>query len=424
MPEITPFHGITYNPAKISSFDDVLCPPYDVIPPAMQEHLYTKSEFNAVRLELPKEENKYDAAAERLNTWLSTGVLQQDSQAAIYPYHQTFTTKDGKTYTRKGFIARCRLYEFDKGIVLPHEKTLSGPKKDRLQLFIKTGANISPIFGLYADKEKLADTALNDFTNAHAPFIDAMDYQQTRNRVWRCTDTAVIEQVQSALRDKQIFIADGHHRYETAITYRNLRMSENPHHTGNEPYNFIMMFITNMFDEGLVVFPTHRLVHGLANFDLNDLLDHLNPYFGVQELNEKKQLKEFLALYPHSAFGLVAKDKVFGIHLAADLDKAIPETMPKELKSLDVVLLHHLIIGKMLGISSEAQALQTNLNYSKDVDEVFEKVQNGEAQLGFVMNPTSVQEVEAVSKIGEVMPQKSTFFYPKVLTGVVIHRIL
>ncbi len=423
MPEIAPFHGITYNAARISRFDDVLCPPYDVIAPDMQEDLYAKSEFNAVRLELPKEENKYDAAAERLRAWLSTGVLQEDSHEAIYPYHQTFTTKEGKTYTRKGFIARCRLYEFDKGVVLPHEKTLSGPKKDRLQLFIKTGANISPIFGLYGDKEKLADTALEFFTSNHAPFIDAMDYQQTRNLVWRCTDSTIIAQVQSALRDKPLFIADGHHRYETAINYRNLRMSENPHHTGNEPYNFIMMFITNMFDEGLVVFPTHRLVHHLERFDLDGLLENLNPYFGVQELSEKKKLKEFLALYPHGAFGLVAKDKIFGIHLASDLDKAIPEAMPKELKSLDVVLLHHLIIGKMLSICEEAQALQTNLNYSKDFDEVFDKVQNGEAQLGFVMNPTSVQEVEAVSKIGEVMPQKSTFFYPKVLTGVVFNRI-
>ncbi|MFQ3597411.1 MAG: DUF1015 domain-containing protein [Chloroherpetonaceae bacterium] len=423
MPEITAFHGITYNPANISRFDDVLCPPYDVIAPDMQCNLYAKSEFNAVRLELPKEENKYDAAAERLNTWLSTGVLQQDSHEAIYPYHQTFTTKEGKTYTRKGFIARCRLYEFDKGVVLPHEKTLSGPKKDRLQLFIKTGANISPIFGLYGDKEKLADKALDDFTAKHAPFIDAIDYQQTRNLVWRCTDKDIIEHVQSTLHNKQLFIADGHHRYETAINYRNLRMAENPNHTGNEPYNFIMMFITNMFDEGLVIFPTHRLVYGLERFELDGLLDNLKAYFGVQELSEKKKLKEFLALHSHSAFGLVAKDKIFGIYLASDLDKAIPEAMPKELKSLDVVLLHQLIIGKMLGISEEAQASQTNLNYSKDFDEVFDKVQNGEAQLGFVMNPTSVQEVEAVSRIGEVMPQKSTFFYPKVLTGVVFNRI-
>lgn len=424
MPEITAFHGITYNSAAISRFDDVLCPPYDVIPPALQDNLYAKSEFNAVRMELPKEENKYDAAAERLNNWLSTGILQQDSQEAIYPYHQSFTTKDGKTYTRKGFIARCRLYEFDKGVVLPHEKTLSGPKKDRLQLFIKTGANISPIFGLYGDKEKIADNALDAFTASHAPFIDAIDYQQTRNLVWRCTEISIINQVQSALRDKQLFIADGHHRYETAINYRNLRMSENPNHTGNEPYNFIMMFITNMFDEGLVVFPTHRLVHHLAQFDLDGLIENLNPYFGIQELSDKSNLKAFLALYPHGAFGLVSKDKIFGIHLASDLDKAIPESMPKEMKSLDVVLLHHLIIGKMLGISEEAQASQTNLNYSKDFDEVFEKVQNGEAQLGFVMNPTSVLEVEAVSKIGEVMPQKSTFFFPKVLTGVVFNRIL
>jgi uncharacterized protein (DUF1015 family) len=201
-------------------------------------------------------------------------------------------------------------------------------------------------------------------------------------------------------------------------------MAETPNHTGDEPYNFIMMFITNMYDEGLVVFPTHRLAHHLPNFDLNGLLENLNPYFGVQELSEKKKVKEFLALYPRGAFGMVVKNQIFGIHLASDLDKAIPEPMPKALKSLDVVLLHHLIIGKMLGVSAEAQASQTNLNYSKDFDEVFDTVQSGAAQIGFIMNPTSVAEVEAVSKIGEVMPQKSTFFYPKVLTGVVFHRIL
>lgn len=423
MPEITAFRGLTYNPQKISAFDDVLCPPYDVISPEQQEMLYAKSEYNAVRLELPKEENKYDVAAERLQTWLHQGVLQQDPDEAIYPYYQTFTTKDGKTYTRKGFIARCGLYEFDKGVVLPHEKTLSGPKKDRLQLFIKTKANISPIFGLYSDKEKLTDVALNDFTQRATPFIDAMDYQQARNQVWRCTDRSIIEHVCQVLREKQMFIADGHHRYETAINYRNLRMAENPNHTGKEAYNFIMAFMTNMFDEGLVVFPTHRLVHSLPNFDLVGLLENLNLFFGVQELSDKQRLKEFLALYPRSAFGLVTPSKIFGIHLACDLDKAIPEPMPHELKALDVTLLHHLIIGKMLGISADAQALQSNLNYSKDMDEVFESVQSGKAQLGFVMNPTSVAEVEAVSKIGEVMPQKSTFFFPKVLTGVVIHSL-
>lgn len=423
MPEIAAFRGIAYNPEKISAFDDVLCPPYDVISPEQQEWLYAKSNYNAVRLELPKEENKYDAAAERLQAWLREGVLRQDEEEAIYPYHQTFSTKDGKTYTRKGFIARCRLYEFDKGVVLPHEKTLAGPKKDRLQLFIKTKANISPIFGLYSDKERHADEALDAFTRHAAPFIDAMDYQSARNQVWRCADKSVIERVRKTLREKQLFIADGHHRYETAINYRNLRIGENPNHTGAEAYNFIMAFMTNMFDEGLVVFPTHRLVHGLPQFDLDGLLENLNPFFGAQELAGKQQLKEFLSLYPHGAFGVVTRAKIFGIHLACDLEKAIPEPMPRELKALDVTLLHHLIIGKMLGISAEAQTLQTNLNYSKDIDEVFEMVQSGKAQLGFVMNPTSVAEVEAVSKIGEVMPQKSTFFFPKVLTGVVLHSL-
>lgn len=424
MPEIAAFRGITYNPEKISASDDVLCPPYDVIAPELQEQLYAKSEFNAVRLELPKEENKYDVAAERLQLWLEQGILREDNEEAIYPYHQTFTTKEGKVYTRKGFIARCRLYEFEKGVVLPHEKTLTGPKKDRLQLFIKTKANISPIFGLYSDKERHADRALEQFTQSTAPFIDAMDYQNARNQVWRCTDRTIIEQVYSTLKDKQMFIADGHHRYETAIHYRNLQIENNPHHTGHEAYNFIMVYMTNMSDEGLIVFPTHRLLHSLEKFNFEELVEKLRSFFGVQELSNKQKLKEFLACHPHGAFGVVAKQKILGIHLACDLDKAIPEQMPRELKALDVTLLHHLVIGKMLGVSLEAQALQTNLNYSKDIDEVFEAVQSGQAQLGFVMNPTSISEVEAVAKIGELMPQKSTFFFPKVLTGAVMYRLI
>lgn len=424
MAEIAAFKGITYNPRRISSFEDVLCPPYDVISDEMQAELYRKSEYNAVRLELPREENRYEAAALRLNQWLESGVLVQDSEEAIYPYHQAFSTKDGKIYTRKGFIARCRLYEFSEGVVLPHEKTLSGPKKDRLQLFVKTQANISPIFGLYSDAQKDADAVLSAFTASHEPFIDAIDYQQARNRVWRCTDAAVIEQVATVLRHKQIFIADGHHRYETAINYRNLRRTENPHHSGSEAYNFIMIFLTNMFDEGLVVFPTHRLVHSVPHLNVAELLQRLQAFFYIVPLADKPSLKTFLATHPHHAFGLVTQDQIFGLSLTCDLHTAIPEAMPDALKSLDVTLLHHLVIGKLLGISAEAQAKQTNLQYSKDFEEVFEQVQHGKAQLGFVMNPTSVAEVEAVSKIGEVMPQKSTFFYPKILTGTVIYRLI
>ncbi len=423
MPEIAAFKGIVYNSDRVGNYEHVLCPPYDVIPPEMQEALYAQSDYNAVRLELPKEDNKYDIAAERLTTWLRDGILKQHDTDAIYPYHQTFTTKDGARYTRKGFIALCKLYEFDKGIVLPHERTLSGPKKDRLQLFIKTKTNISPIFGLYGDKEKIVDRAIDAFTASSRPYIDAEDYQHTRNLVWKLDDAEIIQTVKSVLREKQMFIADGHHRYETAIAYRNLRREEHPHYTGDEAYNYIMMFMTNIYDDGLVVFPTHRLVHSLPTLDLTGLLENLHAFFGVQELADKKKVKDFLALYPHGAFGLVTKEKFYGVHLASDLDKAIPEALPRELKSLDVVLLHHLILGKMLGISTEAQALQTNLNYSKDFDDVFDAVESGKAQLGFLMNPTSVAEVEAVSRIGEVMPQKSTFFYPKVLTGVVMNSI-
>ncbi|MDX2129043.1 MAG: DUF1015 domain-containing protein [Chloroherpetonaceae bacterium] len=423
MPEIAAFQGIIYNSEFISNFESVLCPPYDVIPPAMQESLYATSPYNAIRLELPKEENKYDAAAERLKTWLSEGILKNSTKESIYPYHQTFTTKDGVQYTRKGFIARCKLYEFEKGVVLPHEKTLSGPKKDRLQLFIKTGANISPIFGLYADQEKLGDKAIEKFTQTQAPFIDAMDYQNTRNKVWELSDPEIISTVKQVIHTKQMYIADGHHRYETAINYRNLRQSENPGHTGNEAYNFIMMYMTNIFDEGLVIFPTHRLIHSLESFSENIFIDSLKKHFEVRVLPDKASMKTFLKSSAPHAFGIVMKNGLYGIKLVSSPLSAIEETMAKELKMLDVVVLHQLIVGKILGISQEAQAAQTNLNYSKDFDEVYEKVSSNLCQIGIVMNPTSIQEVEAVSQVGEVMPQKSTFFFPKVLTGVVIHSI-
>lgn len=423
MPEIKGFRGLLYNKGKIDSFDNVLCPPYDVIPPDMQEALYEKSPYNAIRLELPKEENRYEAAAERFSSWQASGVLIRDEKEAIYPYYQTFTTKEGKTYTRKGLIAACKLYEFSEGKVMPHEKTLSGPKADRLNLFKKTEANFSCIFGLYGDPQKTVDSLIDAHTQANPPIIDAMDYQNCRNQLWRIDDPETVSKINAAMLDKRILIADGHHRYETGVAYRDLRKAENPNHTGNEPYNFIMMYVANMYDEGLVIFPTHRLVHSLPDFNFAEFTKKLESHFALTPLSGKDAAKAFLKAHPHSAFVLVGRDATVGISLATDAEKAIPADIAPVLKQLDVVLLHQAILGNILGISVEAQAKQTNLMYSKDFDEVFEKVASGKAQAGFLMNPTKIGEVTQVAESGEVMPQKSTFFYPKLLTGVVFNSL-
>ncbi|ACF13194.1 conserved hypothetical protein [Chloroherpeton thalassium ATCC 35110] len=423
MPEIKGLKGLLYNQAIAKSYEQLLCPPYDVISDDLQRELYQKSEYNAVRLELPIEENRYDAAAARFVAWQAEGALLRDAKEAIYPYFQTFTTKSGEIYTRKGLIALCRLYDFSEGKVVPHERTLSGPKADRLNLFKKTEANFSCIFGLYSDTEKTVDSLVKAFAQNSPPMIDALDSQSVQHQLWRMDDESKIEKIQAALQTLPIYIADGHHRYETGVQYRNLRKDANPEHTGNEPYNYIMMYIANMHDEGMVIFPTHRLVHSLPDFSLDALLAKLRPLFELTELPDKTALKIFMEAHPKHAFGMIAQNVSYGISLKVSLDEAIAETMPNALKSLDVTILHHAILGERLGLSQESQARQTNLIYSKDVDEVFEKVASGAVQLGFVMNATSIHEVVDVASVGEVMPQKSTYFYPKLATGLVFNAL-
>ncbi len=423
MASITGFCGYRYNPERVNDMADVLCPPYDVISKDFQNALYQKSDVNAVRLELPNDENPYQAASESFSTWQANGILIRDSQPSIYPYHQTFKTAEGKSYTRKGFIVACKLQEFSDGVVVPHEKTLSGPKKDRLSLFRETQANFSCIFGIFSDPEKKADQLISHAIDSTRPLFSAMDYQQSENKLWQLDDPMLVEAISQSLADKRIYIADGHHRYETGLTYARERQAQNPNHTGKEPYNYIMMMLANMHDEGLIIFPTHRLVFGLNDFNHADFLTRLQQHFHIQQLNHQSELKPFLSKHNHFAYGLVTPEGILGIHLKNSIDHVLPETIAPEIKSLDVTLLHQTILTELLGISVEDQANQTHLKYSKDQTEVVEEVRNGKFQLGFVMNPTKIEEVTSVSESGHVMPQKSTFFYPKVMTGMAFNSL-
>ena len=423
MPEIIPFKGILYNPELLKSASDLICPPYDVISSAFQQKLYGSSAFNAIRLELPLEADPYAAAAERLGEWLQGGELQSDRVPAIYPYFQTFEDTEGMSHTRCGFFAAMRLHDFSEKKVLPHEKTLSGPKADRLNLFRKTRTNISSIFGLYADESKAADCVMKSFAEANEPIVDAL-FQGVRNRMWRITDPELVAQFQTTLQERAVYIADGHHRYDTGVNYRNERAAVNPSHTGQEPYNYILTYLANIHDEGLLIFPIHRLVHSLEGFDAAQLQSRLEEFFTVTELPDRISLKSFLDAEPSNyAYGVVTSGKVLGVCLKTDPKPLLDPARPEALQRLGLVLLHDLVLARLLGISQEAMAKQSNLLYVHDDREVFEAVDSGKVQVGFVVKQTTVGQVLAVSETGEVMPQKSTFFYPKLMTGMLFNPL-
>ena len=423
MPEIRPFKGLRYNPETAGDMGGIICPPYDIIPPSMQQELYDSSDYNAVRLELPKEDDPYGAAAERLAQWMQEGALMQDDEPALYPYFQTYNDPEGNTYTRKGFFCALRLHEFSEKKVLPHERTLSGPKKDRLNLFKKTRANISSIFGLYADEELQADRAIETFADNHGPVVDAA-FQGVRNRLWKMTDPDIVATVQQVLLDRQVYIADGHHRYETGVNYRNLRAEENPSHTGDEPYNFILIYLANIFDEGLIIFPLHRMVHSLEQFSPEGLIETLSTNFEVKPLGGREDLKLYLEGESSShVYGVVTSGGVWGMRLKNPPATLLGDSVPSPLLQLSVVVLHELILQRMLGITPEAMRSQANLVYEEGDRKVFDAVENGDIQVGFIVKPTTVQQVRDISQAGEVMPQKSTYFYPKIMTGLVMHRL-
>ncbi|MCI0706645.1 MAG: DUF1015 domain-containing protein [Ignavibacteriae bacterium] len=424
MADIKAFRGYLYNQSKVN-IQEVVAPPYDVISPEQQERLYEVSRYNIVRLILGKEADRYASAAKHFADWQQEHVLARDSAPALYVVHQRFTDKDGKEVIRKGFIALCKLVEFEKRVVLPHEKTMAKPREDRLKLFKATNANFSQVFSLYSDPGKEVDSLLNGIAKSE-PAVNVL-YEDVENSVWRLTDAKVQKAVQEFLSGKQVLIADGHHRYETALAYRDFMRQSNPQHTGNELYNYMMMFFTNIDDEGLVIYPTHRLVHSLRDFKGEDFLARLEEHFIVRDVKDYESLSEGMKSSSVPAFGLIVSGfpmyYLITLKPTPTLQEIIKEEIPSEVKELDVTVLHTLIIKNLLGISAEAQEQKTNLDYVKDARHAIEAVESGSMQLAFLMNPTKIEQVRAVAKAGHTMPQKSTYFFPKLLSGLVINKL-
>lgn len=430
MPNIQPFQGLRYNLAQVGSLSDVVAPPYDVISPEMQDALYAKHPNNVVRLILNKQnptdneqDNRYTRSARTLKEWKESGVLVKEPNPSIYVYHQIFETQ-GKTYVRKGFMCGCEAVPFGEGMVFPHELTMSGPKLDRLMLTTACKTNFSQIFGLYPDPENEIQNILEDAVAGETPF-EATDDNGVINRMWVVDDAEVISKVVALMGPKPIFIADGHHRYETACNYRN-QIRQQGLLTSDHPANHVLMVCVAMEDPGLIVMPTHRLFRNVPAFSQQDLFDRLGEYFRISTVGEgynqaHKAWAEIELLNDQGTLALFsARDGKWNLLQITDagrakMDEVAADHQP-EWRQLGVAILHTLVIDTLLGLKGHEKP-----KYVHEVSEVVAnlKASPEEFTLAALVMPATVELIQECSMVRERMPAKSTYFYPKLITGFV-----
>lgn len=430
MVDISPFRALRYHLDDGRDLSRVLAPPYDVISDALRDELYARDPHNVVRIDYGRPESGdgpgsvYERAAQWLRAWQAEGVLKEDAAPALYVLAQTFVGPDGVERTRTGFFSRARLTRFDEGPILPHERTLKGPKEDRLKLYRATRTNLSSIFGAFRDPDGAVRRGL-EAARARAPLATGrMD--GVTNELYGLDDEEVLRALTATFRDKKLYIADGHHRYETGLAYRDERRAELGRVDPDAPYEHILMFAAAVEDPGMVIFPTHRLVHGLAAFDVAALLRRLEPFFELRPAPADPSAA-FRALEDAgregNAFILVTGTARHLLVRTPGRAPAARAHLPAHpaLQNLDVSVLHALVLELGLGIDQAAQSAQTNLRYSKSFDDALLAAGAGSGvQAVFLMNPTRMDEVIHVAESGEVMPQKSTYFMPKLPTGLVM----
>jgi len=419
---IRPFRGVRYNPALVEDFSRIVSPPYDVISPEQQTLLHLRSPYNAVHLDFNQDSERYTAAAERLQDWLARNVLIRENEPALYFYSQEFVLKDGGKRRRTGVLAALRLEEFSSGIIRPHERTFEGAKKDRLDLLRSCQTHLSPIFCLHARKEwSLAQVARSALSQPS--LVSVVDEKNVTHQVWNVTDPTVIAEVAKGLERESLIIADGHHRYETALRYRQERAAQG-RSSAEEPYNFVLAYLTNAYDDGLVILPTHRLLQDVTLPNLRDLRTVLQRDFRVAQF-ALEQKDAFLAALSAPGAGrrigcMFAGAEYYWL-LSFD-DRATRNLrISVPLRSLDVTVLHDILLQQFLGLPPEMQ--KQKLSYTIDADDALQRVIERKYQAAFLLNPTSYDQVVQVCEQAETMPQKSTYFYPKLLTGLVFYQL-
>ncbi len=429
MAKVVPFRGVRYNLAKIGDLAAVVTPPYDVIDSEAQKKYYEKHPFNMIRLELGYQfptdnelDNRYLRAARDYQAWLAEGILVQEAREAVYLYEQEFSVS-GQIHRRTGFFARVQLENYESGKIRPHEETLAKPKVDRLALMHACRANFSPVFALYEEPELKLEEDFNQIKR-RPPEIELTDEVGEKHRVWVSTDPEFHKKITTSFTGRVLYIADGHHRYETALAFYEATKEKYPGAA------YILMYLVNTRDPGLVILPTHRIVHSLPELDLPLLKGRLEQDFYVEKiplpepeavpkiLREQQQQGKtafIMGTGEPAAYLLVLKNR--------QKVRALAPHMSAAWCSLDVAALHLLIFQELLGIGPEKISRQENLAYTRDEEEAFNTLLKRESQLVFFLNPTRIEQVTAVAAAGDKMPQKSTYFYPKLLTGLVLNDL-
>lgn len=432
MIRIAPFRGVRYNPKKVRDLAKVIAPPYDVISPAEQERLYKKSPYNFVRLDLSQEPGSYEAVAQTLNEWQAQGIFERDEQPAIYFLSQRFKLKSGEKRVRQGFIALIELQELEAGDIRPHERTHDAPKEDRFNLMLACQAQLSPIFTLYAQPKETINRILALAVEGVAPSIEVEQDNGDMCSMWRITDAEVVQKVQREMRDQQLLIADGHHRYEATLNYRDHMRRERGQWNGQESFNYIMAYCANINDENVAILPTHRLVRGYAHKPFLELEEALQAHFYVEQHPKTPEGKtSFLKALKAAA----KKHRVIGASFKRDprylilrlKNKRTMQRLAKDLsaplRELDVTTLHWLILEHILGMPPTLQESGDTIQYSQDEERVLQTLEKEDFQAAFILTATKAEEIKAIVAGGEKMPQKSTYFYPKLPSGLVINKI-
>ncbi|MBI2848407.1 MAG: DUF1015 domain-containing protein [Chloroflexi bacterium] len=435
MAEVRPFQGVHYDQVLLRDWAKVFCPVYDIISPQQQQELYLRSEYNFVRLEFARElpqdsatDNKYGRAAAILEQWMQQGVLMAGKVPAIYLYDQYFTYQ-GKEYKRRGLVVRVCLEEWDKMVVRPHEGTMAEPKTDRLNLLWTLQANTSPILSLYEDRDRKIASLLAA-QEQNEPLLNLKKVDGEGHRVWAITDSEIIGQIQTYLADQPLYIADGHHRYESALNYQRQRLVSVPSATGEEGFNFVMMTLVDFTDPGLLVLPPHRLVRGISRASLDGLMPRLKVFFDIEELSlSAPDIWQELDRRLNNGEGIrlavygPAADRIFLLRLRdiAAVSSMMPYFHSDLYKKLDVSVLDHVILGELLGLGNDKESQLCGHTYDKA--DAVKRVSAQEYQLAFLIRPVNPKAIKAIADVRDRMPRKSTYFYPKLPAGLIIHRL-
>jgi uncharacterized protein (DUF1015 family) len=414
--EIEPLRALHYDLDKTGGLQPILAPPYDVIDAEQRAELEARSPYNVVRIDLPTGDDPYAEAARVLHQWRQEGVVVQDAQPALWALEQDYTGPDGERRTRRGFLARVRVDNYGAGRIRPHERTHPGPKEDRLKLTRATQANLSPIFSLFSDPDGAAWSTLESH-RAPQPWGQATDDDGTVNRMWRVEAPEATDAVKRTINDAELLIADGHHRYETARVYADEIGGEGPH-------RYVLMCLVALEDPGLTVFPTHRLLRGLRPDQHEALANALKHDFDVERLESTDQLVPaygdrvrfgYIDAHFHQPFMLTLKDPAIA-------DQALPDHA-EPYRRLDTAVLEALILKGALDMTDEDIDHLNGLGYARDFDDALHLVETAEYDAAFFMAPTPVKQVQAVAETGESMPPKSTYFFPKVPTGLLFNPL-